>query len=77
MLLNCTLQNGENGKFYGMCILPQLKGEKKERNNLQNSQSKVIGYMIIMIRMTVTISYKTSRLKRNSTTIFKNCNLRV
>ena len=25
MYLNCTLKNGEDGKFYVMCILPQLE----------------------------------------------------
>ena len=30
MLLNCTPKNGENGKFYVMCILPQLKCKQKQ-----------------------------------------------
>ena len=26
-LMNCILQNGEDDKFYVMCILPQLKNK--------------------------------------------------
>ena len=31
--LNCTLKNGEDGKFYDICILPQLIIFKKLKKN--------------------------------------------
>ena len=32
MPLNCTLKNGDDGKFYVICILPKLKKKKPEKH---------------------------------------------